>query len=107
MEHINDIRKSGIDPSDIDADQYTSATPHINKPLELRTRLRLTQTQAGMLILCNPDETKACKTWYKIERKNRERDHMSPHVTAILRHINWLIDDDEIHLVRRMLGITT
>lgn len=31
MEHINNIRKSGIDPSDVDAGQYTSVAPHVNK----------------------------------------------------------------------------
>lgn len=79
---------------------------HINKPLALRNRLGLTQKEAGMLILRNPNPDHAQKVWQNIERENRECDDMSNMFAAIFYHINWLIEDDEIHLVRRMLGIT-
>jgi len=78
---------------------------HINKPLALRTALGLTQKQAGMLILRNPDPTDAQRVWQKIERENRECDDMSNMVKAIFWHINWLIDNGEIHIIRRMYGL--
>lgn len=77
---------------------------HINKPLALRTRLKLTQKQAGMLILRNQDEDDAQSVWQKIERENKVMDHMSNMVKAIFWHINWLIDDGQIETVKRMIG---
>lgn len=61
---------------------------HLNKPLEVRTALGLTHTEAGRLLLGIGSHKKANDTWQKMERDNAERESLS---NSMRQYLNLLL----------------
>jgi hypothetical protein len=62
---------------------------HINKPLELRTALGLTPTQAGRLAGFPP--ATAYSTWSKMERDNQDAESLSNVMRQYINLIYFLM----------------
>ena len=78
---------------------------HVNKPLALRIRLNLSQTEAGMYVLEHTDPHYAQIFWSRLERQNTHEDCMSNHLRIIIKRVMRQIDYYGLYSVAEMLGI--